>query len=305
VRAHLLGVRGSLPTPGPSFVRYGGNTSCVALAHDALAPTLVLDAGTGLRGLTATLAGSPFDGSLLLTHLHWDHVEGLPFCEAVDRQQTRCDLYLPEQPDGTEAVAVLARMMSPPTFPIGPEGLLGSWTFSSLKPGQYELEGFSVTAGEIAHKGGTTYGYRITDGSSSLAYLPDHCPTSYGPGPDRWGEFPRAVEELVGGVDVLIHDAQLTADQLPEGSAFGHSAMEYAVALGRHAEVSTVVLYHHSPNRTDEQLDEVADRYRSHVDPLVVVAVEGTVIECRAGASQRSFLFDRKGSAPSPRSSTT
>ncbi len=280
MRAHLLGVRGSIPTPGLPFLKYGGNTSCVALAHDGRAPSLVLDAGTGIQALTAMLGGDPFDGTILLTHLHWDHVEGLPFCAAIDRHEARCDLYLPAQPDGSGAVATLARMMSPPNFPIDPEGLLGSWTFSSLKPGTHRMEGFAVTATEIAHKGGTTYGYRISSDDSVVAYLPDHCPTTYGPGPDGWGDYPPDVVDLVRGADVLIHDAQLTADQLPEGAAFGHAAMEYAVALGALAGVSSVVLSHHSPRRTDGMLDEIAERYRSATKPSVVVATEGAVIEC-------------------------
>ncbi len=299
MRVHLLGVRGSIPAPGSPFVRYGGNTSCVAIAHEAGPggpsgpggeagpggqsvgpPNLVLDAGTGIRALSAVLDGAPFDGSLLLTHLHWDHVEGLPFCTAADRHDARCDLYLPAQADGRGAAETIGRMMSPPNFPIGPDGLLGQWTFSSLEPGPHKLEHFSVTAAEVTHKGGTTFGYRVSDGRSTVAYLPDHCPTAYGPGPDGWGELTAPVLDLVRHADVLIHDAQLTADQLPEGASYGHAAMEYAVALGGAAGVKTVVLFHHSPQRTDDMLDAVARRYRDHAEPAVVVAVEGSVIEC-------------------------
>jgi phosphoribosyl 1,2-cyclic phosphodiesterase len=288
VRAHLLGVRGSVPAPGPPFVRYGGNTSCVALARDGQPPTLLLDAGTGLRGLPALLEGPvaapdgpgpPFRGTLLLTHLHWDHVGGLPFCPAIDRPDARCDLLLPAQPDGTGAEEVLARMMSPPNFPIAPDGLLGQWTFASLPPGTTDRDGWTVTAAEIAHKGGLTFGYRIEAGGSSLAYLPDHCPTDYGPGPEGWGAYPSAVVDLVAGVDLLVHDAQFTAGQLPEASAVGHAAVEYAVALGRRAGAGTVVLSHHSPARTDAQLDGIADRYRAWSEPAVLVAAEGTVLQ--------------------------
>jgi phosphoribosyl 1,2-cyclic phosphodiesterase len=279
VRVHLLGVRGSVPTPGPLFARYGGNTSSVAVALDGAAPSLVLDAGTGLRSLPALLDGRPFDGTLLLTHLHWDHVEGLPFCSAVDEDGARCDLRLPAQPDGVDAKSTLARMMSPPNFPIGPEGLRGRWTFSSLDPGEHRVEGFTVAATEIAHKGGRTFGYRVSDGRSALAYLPDHCPTRYGPGPDGWGRVPESVLDLVRGVDVLVHDAQLVASELPGGAAYGHAAAEYAVSLGSLAAVGTVVLFHHSPVRTDAGLDALANRYCHHVAPRVVAAVEGQVLD--------------------------
>jgi phosphoribosyl 1,2-cyclic phosphodiesterase len=279
MRVHLLGVRGSTPAPGFEFSRYGGNTSCVAIARGSDPPSLVLDAGTGIQRLTAVLDGSPFDGTVLLSHLHWDHVEGLPFCAAVDRDDARTDLLLPAQSDGTRAEAALGRMMSPPNFPIGPGDLRGKWTFSSLEAGSHRLDQFSVTATEVAHKGGRTFGYRITDGRSSVAYIPDHCPTRYGPGPEGRGDFPGAVVDLVRNVDVLVHDALLASDELPEGAAFGHAVAEYAVALGALAGARTVVLFHHSHHRTDAMLDLLADRYRDRIDPRVMVGAEGTVID--------------------------
>jgi ribonuclease BN (tRNA processing enzyme) len=280
VRAHLLGVRGSTPAPGSEFARYGGHTSCVAIAHDDQQPTLVLDAGTGIRRLPDLLDGAPFNGTLLLTHLHWDHVEGLPFCSATDRDDARVKVLLPARPGGVTAVASLARMMSPPTFPIAPEGLRGRWTFDSLAPGVHQVEGFSVTAVEVAHKGGLTYGYRVADETSSLAYLPDHRPTAYGPGPDGIGAVPDELMELVSGVDVLIHDAQFLAcaGELALADDFGHAAAEYAVALGRAAGVGAVVLFHHSPGRTDDELDALADRYGAADPARVIVASEGTVL---------------------------
>jgi ribonuclease BN (tRNA processing enzyme) len=279
MRVHLLGVRGSTPAPGPEFGRYGGNTSCLAVAHDDGPPALLLDAGTGVRKVEALLGGEPFDGSVLLTHLHWDHVEGLPFCSAADRDAARTDLYLPAQPEGVPAVEALGRMMSPPNFPIAPDGLRGGWTFSPLEEGTHKLERFAVTAREVAHKGGRTFGYRASDGRSALAYLPDHCPTQYGPGPDGWGSYPDNVMELVEGADLLVHDALLSAAELPAGAAFGHAAAEYAVALGAEAGVGTVVLFHHSHRRTDDMLDALAAEYDGARGPRVVVAAEGLTFD--------------------------
>ena len=129
MRLTFCGVRGSTPAPGAEFVRYGGHTSCVAVTHDgAAAPTLILDAGTGVRRVTALLAGQPFTGTILLTHLHWDHVQGLPFFRAGDRDDARVTLLLPDQQDGTGAEEVLARAMSPPHFPIRPSELRGRWS---------------------------------------------------------------------------------------------------------------------------------------------------------------------------------
>ena len=171
MRLAFLGVRGSTPAPGPEFTVTGGNTACVAVSHDGCPPSLVLDAGTGLRRLSARLGGAAFRGSILLSHLHWDHVQGLPFFTAGDRDDAIVQLCMPEQGDPVE---VLSRAMSPPHFPIGPDGLRGSWGFAGLAPGWHRIEGFDVLALDIAHKGGRTFGYRIEDGRASIAYLPDH-----------------------------------------------------------------------------------------------------------------------------------
>ena len=136
MRAHFLGVRGSTPAPGEDFVRYGGYTSCIAVAHDGdAAPSLVLDAGTGIRRVSSLCGEAPFSGTILLTHLHWDHMHGLPFFKARRPRGRPRHLFLPEQPDGADAADVLARGMSPPHFPIGPEGLRGEWSFCNLAPG--------------------------------------------------------------------------------------------------------------------------------------------------------------------------
>jgi phosphoribosyl 1,2-cyclic phosphodiesterase len=283
VRLYLCGVRGSTPAPGADFLRYGGHTSCVAIAHDdEPRPTLVLDAGTGLRQVTL-LGGHPFDGTILLTHLHWDHVHGLPFFTGGDREGSRVSLLLPEQEDGAGAEEALAKGMSPPHFPIGPGQLRGEWTFGTVAPGQLKAEGFTIEARAIPHKGGATLGYRVSDGSSVIAYLPDHCPTVLGPGPEGWGEYHPAALELASGADVLLHDAFLLADEVAAEAFFGHAAIDYAIGLGRRAGARRVVLTHHKPGRNDAALDEVASRLAGEpgrpVLPEVIVAAEGEILE--------------------------
>jgi len=278
VRLEFCGVRGSTPAPGADFIRYGGHTSCVAVTRDGAArPTLILDAGTGVRRVSALLDGQPFTGTILLTHLHWDHVQGLPFFRAGDRDDASVTLLLPDQQDGTAAEEVLARAMSPPHFPIRPGQLRGSWSFRAVSPGQLETGGFAIVAREIPHKGGRTLGYRVSDGRSVAAYVTDHCPTALGPGPDGWGEYHAAAVELAAGADVLVHDAQLLAEEVAAEAAFGHAAADYAVALAGRAGARQVVLFHHRPDRTDDALDRLAQRFAAAPVP-VMVAAEGQAL---------------------------
>jgi phosphoribosyl 1,2-cyclic phosphodiesterase len=268
VRLWLLGVRGSTPAPGPDFVRYGGHTACVAIAADGQdAPTVVLDAGTGLRSLTALLPGPAYRGAILLSHLHWDHVQGIPFFLSGDHYHSVVDVYLPAQ-GGLNGRDLPAKMMSPPCFPITPEGLRGAWTFNALPPGRIDIGGFGVTAVEVAHKGGRTYGFRVEDHSRSLAYLPDHAPVQ---------GCAEEVRAMIGGVDVLLHDAQFLESERSTADLFGHATVDEAIRLATEAKVGTLVLFHHAPARTDAQLDALAGALAAPIP--VVLAVEGQSID--------------------------
>jgi phosphoribosyl 1,2-cyclic phosphodiesterase len=278
VRLHLCGTRGSIPAPGAEFTRYGGDTPCVALARDDDAPALILDAGTGVREVTRLMSGQPFAGAILLSHLHWDHVHGLPFFRAGDTDGARVELLLPEQEDGASAEAVLERGMSPPHFPIRPRDLRGAWTFSTLAPGWHTVAGFAVQAQEVPHKGGRTFGYRVSDGRSVLAYIPDHCPTSLGSGPDGWGEYHAAAVELAQDADILIHDATLLPEELAAEASFGHAAVDYAVALAAAAGARRVILFHHRPDRTDDELDRIGYRL-AHAPVPVTVGAQREIVK--------------------------
>jgi phosphoribosyl 1,2-cyclic phosphodiesterase len=275
----FCGVRGSLPAAGREFVRYGGHTSCLALTHDgAGTPALLLDAGTGLLQARALLDGAPYSGTILLTHLHWDHVVGLPFFAVHECESSRVEVLMPEQEDGADAPSALGGLMSPPYFPVGPRELDGDWSFQTLATGEREVEGFSVLVREIPHKGGRTYGYRISDGHSAIAYMPDHNPTALGPGEDGLGEYHEAALELARDVDVLVHDAQLLPQELAAEAHFGHAAADYAVALGERAGARAVALFHHRLDRTDDELDALAARLAGR-SPAVSVATEGVALE--------------------------
>lgn len=264
MRLTFLGVRGSTPAPGAEFVRYGGHTSCVAVAASPDGPpTLVLDAGTGIRTLSGLLRGQPFRGSILLSHLHWDHVQGIPFFAAGDREDARVDLFLPAQ-DGRSGKELLGQMMAPPAFPITPDGLLGAWAFQAVPPGRFSTDGFEVTAVGIEHKGGTTYGYRVDLDGASVAYLPDHAPKV------------ALSDDLLGvleGVDVMIHDAQFLDHERPRAESYGHATVQDSIALARSVGAGRLVLFHHSPGRTDDALDAIEAQFCGTLEDDVTVSL--------------------------------
>jgi len=286
VRLHFCGVRGSTPAPGLPFARYGGHTSSVAIAHDGAVPTLVLDAGTGIRRVPELLDGPAYEGSLLLTHLHWDHVHGLPFFKAGFAPGARVDVALPAI-DG-DAAGTLARGMSPPHFPVGPEQMGPGWSYRGLDEGTMEVEGFTVTVREIPHKGGPTFGFRVSDGQATIAYLPDHAPLFLGDGDDGLGVLHPAAIELASGVDVLLHDSQFVAAEFPAVAFLGHASVEYSVSLAVTAGASRLGLFHHSPDRTDEQIDVILDNAQRLAAVDVFAATEGASVTLTSSAPSRS-----------------
>lgn len=275
MRVHICGVRGSTPAPGGEFVRYGGHTSCVAIGRAGEPPSLVLDGGTGLRRLSEVLDGQPFRGSILLGHLHWDHTHGLPFFTAGDRPDARVHVYLPAQGDPH---AVIDRGFSPPHFPVRLTDLRGDWRVDGLEAGHHDIEGFSVLARDIPHKGGRTFGFRVSDGTSSLAYLSDHAPGGLEAGVPGFGEYHDAALELAGGVDLLLHDGQHTVEEYDALRHFGHSAVDYALGLAEKAGVGRLLLYHHDPARTDDAIDAIVAGAQR--DGLAVgAAAQGMIID--------------------------
>lgn len=271
MRFVTLGVRGSTAAPGADFVRYGGHTSCVAVFADGDdVPHLILDAGTGLRGLSTLMSDLPFDGSIVLSHLHWDHVQGLPFCANVDHPDARVRLHVPVERDDIDPSALLARAFSPPHFPIAPDGLLGDWSFLPLRPGTVDE---SVTVAPVPHKGGITFGIRVAMDGAVLAYLPDHALGGHAPSP------PDSAERLVAGADVLLHDGQFVAAEHDIAGQYGHAGIEWALDFADRCEVGAVVLTHHAPGRTDGELDALAARFRRTPQgrPVTFASQDGVV----------------------------
>jgi ribonuclease BN (tRNA processing enzyme) len=247
----------------------------VAVGGDDGGTRLILDAGTGIRRVSEILGDRPFVGSILFTHLHWDHIQGLPFFRSLDRPDGNGTLYVPEHED---PLAVFKRVMSPPFFPIDPTELQSVISIRTILEGRVEVEGFDVLARRVPHKGGPTFGYRIGDGRGTFAYVSDHNPTAAGEGPDGLGEYHEAIMELAEGVDLLLHDAQYLAEDFASHASFGHSAAEYAVGLAEKAGAKKLLLFHHDPDRTDDQIDAIERSFRQAGVP-VEAAAEGRTID--------------------------
>jgi phosphoribosyl 1,2-cyclic phosphodiesterase len=274
----FYGTRGSTPCPSEENRRYGGNTSCVALESPGHEP-IILDLGTGLRffGETQPNDGT-FKGSALVTHLHWDHVQGLPFFTPVLKEGARLDIYGPRQDEGTVAEA-FHRFICPPFFPVTVEQLYGQMSFVDAGDEDLELDGAKVRVRTVPHVG-TNNGYRVEMGGASVAYLSDHQMPH-----DGSHTVPDDVLELCDGVDVLIHDAQYTPEEFAEKYYWGHCTVDYALFVAQEAGAKRLVMFHHDPARTDDQVDVLlaGARQRNATGPgpavdEVLAAYEGLTI---------------------------
>jgi phosphoribosyl 1,2-cyclic phosphodiesterase len=212
-------------------------------------------------------------------------VQGLPFCPSADHPRARVDLFVPGAWDapgngGRDAAAprrLLARAMSPPHFPIGPEGLLGAWRFLPARPGVLSREGPVVSVARVPHKGGVTLGIRVELGGAGAVYLPDHLPGGPLPGDARAG---RAVDALVEGADVLLHDGQFLDRERERARGYGHATIGDALRLADRCGVGRLVLTHHAPGRTDDELDALAAAVtRTPAGRPVSFARQGDVID--------------------------
>ena len=276
MKIKLWGTRGSLPSPGPRTVRYGGNTPCVEVRGDD-GRLLILDAGTGIVRLGASLGAEIARVDLLLTHLHLDHILGIGFFEPLDRRDLAVHIWGP--PSTTlDFEERLVTSVAPPLFPIRLRDLACRLTIHNVPLGRFAIANFAVTAALVCHPG-PTVGYRIDDGTAVLAYLPDHEPALASP------RFPGAPAwtsgwDLARGADVLIHDAQYSAAEYAERVGWGHSALSHALEFAALAGARRLVAFHHDPNRSD-----------AGVDRLVAETIGSARPPFRFGAGQEGALI--------------
>ena len=247
--ATIWGARGSLATPGAATIEYGGNTSCVEVVLDD-GTTVVLDAGTGFRELGLRLANRPPAAvHLLLTHLHFDHLSGLPFFSPLWNPRAEIHIWAPLPRERLEAA--IARFMSPPLFPVSISGVPARVTFHDLPEAAWSIGSAQVVAEPVRHVG-VTVGYRIEEAGRSLAYIPDHEPFSGGP--DEVDPERLSGRRLALDASILIHDAQYLEQEYSGRIGWGHSSVAHAVAFARAVRARQLVLFHHDPLHSDAAL---------------------------------------------------
>lgn len=248
------GVRGSCPSPARATSRYGGNTSSVLVEAPGHAPVL-LDLGTGVASFGRQWPEPMvFSGVALVTHMHFDHVQGLPFFEPINRPDARLDVYGPPQPDGSLADA-FAALVRPPYFPVHLRDLEGRLSFCEVGDDRFSLGPFSVVSRLIPHVG-PTLGYRLECDGRAVAYISDHQE------PAELDGIADSVLELCAGVDLLIHDAQYTCAEFHARPDWGHSSVEYALRVATEAGAHQLCLFHYDPSHEDEHLDEMLQSVR-------------------------------------------
>lgn len=305
------GVRGSVPTPGPGTVRYGGNTSCVEVR--AGGQIIILDAGTGLRPLGRALleefGSRPLHLTLLLTHTHWDHIQGLPFFRPI--YEPRCRLRILGYEGARQSlVNVLTSQMESPYFPVPFEELPANVQIEELREMEFQL-GPEAAPGALApvrvrahfaNHPGICVGYRLDTADGSLVFFPDNEPWSrvHTSRPDTPGQpaggpgataFARTEEarmiEFIRDAEALILDAQYDAAEYPAHAGWGHGSVESAVDLALAARVHTLFLFHHDPEHDDETIDRMVAAARERVARqggrlAVEAAREGLKVELAA-----------------------
>ena len=294
MHVRFWGTRGSIAKPGPNTIRYGGNTSCVEV-RSASGTLVVIDCGTGAHALGKMLMETekrPLQGHMLISHTHWDHIQGWPFFAPLFVPGNEWDIYAPHGLAET-VEETLSGQMQYTYFPVLLEQLSATIRYHEVVEGTFTIGDIKVKTQYLNHPA-LTLGYRLEADGASVVYACDHEPYSRqmasGLGEpnrqDRWHAH------FLAGADLLIHDAQYTTGEYQEKIGWGHSTAEYAVEIGRVAGVKAVALTHHDPLRDDDGIDDLIERIRASTAgkpgaPDVFAAAEGPVLQLEpAGGKQ-------------------
>ena len=288
MKIKVWGARGSVPAPGPQMNRYGGNTSCVQVTladgHD-----LILDAGTGIRALGVEI-GDAKQVSILLTHLHLDHIQGLMFFAPCFRAGSRITIWGPASPEAN-LESRIARYISAPLSPVEVRELPCDVSFLDTPATEWTLGSATIRAEAITHRG-PTLGYRITEGDTTLCYIPDHEPALGAPLEGLEQEWISGFD-LARDANLLIHDCQYRDEEYPEHIGWGHSRLSDTLIFARRVSAERLMLFHHDPLHTDGMLDELRDEAGSRWaqaggDPeALTMGIEGNELTVGPLASER------------------
>jgi phosphoribosyl 1,2-cyclic phosphodiesterase len=314
MRVRFWGTRGSIATPGPGTLRYGGNTSCVEV-RSAAGTRIIIDCGTGLRALgramsaeaaaVAAAAGPgyvrpPVHGHVLISHTHWDHIQGVPFFDPFFAPANEWDVYAPRGL-AQSVRETLAGQMQYTYFPITLEALGANIRYHDLVEGGFRVGDVRVRTQYLNHPA-LTLGYRLEADGATVVYACDHEPHArrLAGGDGAIDGQDRRHADFLAGADLVIHDAQFTADEYPTRIGWGHSPAEYAAAVCRAAGARRLALTHHDPNRDDAAVDRLVEGVRRKLaaqpqvmegsGPLdVFAAAEGQVVELGRSAERVGY----------------
>lgn len=264
----MWGVRGSVPWATPSTIGHGCNTPCIELTHGETGETLILDAGSGIVGLGAALAGGiPRDLPILLSHYHWDHLQGLPFLDQLYSPGWRPHIYAP----GFEShdPAWVETIFKSPFFPVPADHLPNRPRVDVIAPGAMRIGGFEVSSLALNHPGGAL-AYRVRGAAGDFVYATDH----------EFGDPARdeALEDFARGAAAIVMDAHFTPDEIVAHRGWGHSDWRRCAEFAAGHQIGQLWLFHHKPGRTDEELVEIRTQAR-RIFPATVAAGEGDVLE--------------------------
>jgi len=289
MHVRFWGTRGSLPIPGPDTLRFGGNTSCVEVRTDS-GTHVIIDCGSGLHGLGQALVGarkSALKGHILISHTHWDHIQGIPFFAPFFIPENEWDIYAPKGL-GQSVQDTLAGQMQYAYFPVRLDQMGAKIRYHELVEGDFQIGDVSIRTRYLNHTA-LTLGFRLEADGAALVYASDHEPfqrhLASGNG-EILGQD-RKHCEFLAGADLVIHDAQFTLHEYADKVGWGHSTVDYAVAVCRAAGAARLALTHHDPLRTDDAIEQIVkdalEKQRGVKPPLdIFAAAEGQEVHLKA-----------------------
>lgn len=273
------GTRGSIPSPGPNTIKYGGNTTCIEVRLED-GTLIIFDAGTGIRNLGSELVKSRKNKviNLFISHSHWDHIQGFPFFTPAYLEDTTINIFgCPPTYDKLQEI--LTNQMESKYFPVNFDELKAKIIFKEITNGYHKIGDATFSFIENNHPG-TAYGFKVTESGCNMVFITDNELIPIDNKTTRWEDF----LDFCKDADLLIHDAQYLNSELLNSSGFGHSSFEQTLDLGLQANVKQLIFFHHNPNRTDSELDYILNNVQDKLmdldrDIIISAAQEGLTID--------------------------